>query len=129
MFLQPGFLSDVVVVDEATGIGEVYRDIRKEYVHESPIGQNDHYYVLTLEYGHFGGDPFNTERDPDPDKANEASYLHPIIRRYNRGKLVTEFHIQDDLENEWILDDYVIPARNFFREQIPLTPEASSVIS
>jgi thioredoxin reductase len=129
MFLQPGFLSDVVVVDEATGIGEVYRDIRKEYVHESPIGQYNHYYVLTLEYGHFGGDPFNTERDPDPEKANEASYLHPIIRRYNHGKLVTEFHIQDDLENEWVLDDYVIPTRNFFREQIPLTPEANSVIS
>jgi hypothetical protein len=125
MFLQPGFLCDVVVIDEEAGVAKCYRDMRKQYVPLSPIGMNEHYYTLSLEYGHFHGDPFAIERDPDPDKADEASYLHPIIRRFNKGKLISEFHIQDDLENEWYLDEYVLPTRAYIYDQFSHAEETS----
>lgn len=80
-----------------------------------PAGLQLGYYIIALAYGHFRGDPFSIERDPAPEKATEAAYLHSIIRRSDRGRLVSEHHIQDDLENEWYLPEYVEPARAYFR--------------
>ncbi len=47
--------------------------------------------------------------DSDPQKGHQAAYLHPIIRRFHTGKLVNEHHIQDDLDSEWSLPEYVEP--------------------
>ena len=114
LFLQPGFLQDVVVIRHGTA--EYYTDVRADYIPFGPLSQNEHYYTVSLEYGNFDN-PFNTERDPDPDKGSEAAYLHPVIRRFNCGELVALHHINDDLENEWYLDEYVEPARAFFQAQ------------
>ena len=122
IFLQPGFLQDVVVIEEAGA--KYYKDIRRDYIPFGQLGQNEHYYTISLEYGHFS-DPFSTERDPDPDKGSDSAYLHPIIRRYNYDKPVAIHHIQDDLENEWYLDEYVLPAREFFTVQLAQTLEFS----
>ncbi len=118
IFLQPGFLCDVIVVNQENNLVKHYKDIRKDYVKHSFVAQEPHYYTVSLEYGHFSGDPFSVERDPDPDKGDEASYLHPIIRRFNQGNLVNEHHIQDDLESEWNLPEYVEPARMYFSKQL-----------
>lgn len=127
IFLQPGFLADVVVVDETQGVARHYRDVRYDYVHQSDFGQHEHYYTISLEYGRFQGDPFSIERDPDPEMADEAAYLHPVIRRYCRDEQVAEHHIHDDLESEWYKDIYVQPAREFFETQIAgkLSPAAT----
>ena len=53
-----------------------------------------------------------------PMKGGEASYLHPVIRRYDRAELKAEYHIQDDLENEWWLEEYARPARAWFDAQL-----------
>lgn len=118
LFLQPGFLADVVVIDDQTAQARYYRQVRRDHVEHCGIGRSAHYYVVTLEYGPHKGDPFAIERDPAPEAAREAFYLHPIIRRYERGALVAEHHINDDLENEWVLPEYVEPARAFFRAQL-----------
>ncbi len=120
MFLQPGFLGDVLLVSDAQGTVDYYPDIRMDYIPESDFSNNNHYYTVSLEYGHFGGDPFNVDRDPDPDKGNEAPYLHPIIRRYKQGMLVTEYHINDDLENAWYKEIYTLPALAFFETQFAM---------
>jgi hypothetical protein len=118
IFLQPGFLCDVIVIDDENKLAKHYKDIRKDHVPHSFITQYPHYYTVSLEYGHFEGDPFNVERDPDPEKGDQAAYLHPIIRRFNQGNLVNEHHIQDDLESEWSLPEYVEPAKKYFQAQI-----------
>jgi thioredoxin reductase len=118
MFLQPGFLQDLVVIDEQGGAAQYYEDLRGDYIHTGPLGQNGHYYTVSLEYGHFRGDPFSIERDPDPQKGNEAPYLHPVIRRWDSNRLVSEHHIQDDLENEWGAPQYVEPARCYFQTEL-----------
>lgn len=118
MFLQPGFLCDVMVVDEEMGKANYYGDLRLAYVSDSDFANLPHYYTISLEYGHFEGDPFSLERDPAPDMGHEAAYLHPVIRRYNRGELVGEHHINDDLESQWWKDEYVQPALAWFEEQL-----------
>jgi thioredoxin reductase len=119
IFLQPGFLADVIVVNEQEKTASCYQDLRKDYVNKSFLKELDQYYTITLEYGkHEGGDPFSIERDPDPMKGSDSFYLHPIIRRFSHGMLVNEHHIQDDLESEWYLDEYVEPAREYFKAQL-----------
>lgn len=120
MFLQPGFLCDVFVVSEEDGVVNYYNDLRMDYVPQSNFSKNDHYYTVSLEYGHFDDDPFSIERDPDPEKGAEAPYLHPIIRRFERGKQVSEHHIQDDLENAWYKEIYTRPALAYFEEQLSM---------
>lgn len=128
IFLQPGFLQDVVVADEEAGMAHYYEDLRADYIHQSPFGANSHYYTVSLEYGHFMGDPFNIERDPSPERAHEAAYLHPVIRRFNQGRLVSEHHIQDDLESEWYLDEYVKPALAYFKSQLSATRDTQPIL-
>jgi len=118
LFLQPGFLADVLVMGASGEPARYYEDVRRDYVRESPLGRHDHYYVITLEYGHFRGSTLAVERDPDPAKGSEAPYLHPVIRRYRGETLVAEHHVQDDLENQWHLDVYVEPAMAFMEAQL-----------
>ena len=114
IFLQPGFLCDVVVVPEAAGEeAEYFEDVPLQYLHHGGFDQHLHYYTLTLEYGPKAADPFAVDRDPDPQKAHEAVYLHPVIRRYEQGSLVGVHHIHDDLENEWGKEELRAPARAF----------------
>jgi hypothetical protein len=118
MFLQPGFLCDVMVVNDAEGTADYFQDIRKEYVFHSEFKDHEHFYTISLEYGHFMGDPFNIERDPTEEGAETAPYLHPIVRRYRCGELVAEYHINDDLESQWFKDEYTHPTLAWFREQL-----------
>jgi hypothetical protein len=54
--------------------------------------------------------------------ADHASYLHPIIRRYDHSELISEHHIQDDLESEWRQAIYIDPAMNYFRSELAPMP-------
>lgn len=118
MFLQPGFLCDVMVVNEDAGTADYFNGVRMHYVMDSHFSRNDHYYTISLEYGHFMGDPFSIERDPDPAAAVDAAYLHPVIRHYSHDKLISEHHVHDDLESQWRKEIYVAPALAYFEEQL-----------
>jgi thioredoxin reductase len=129
LFLQPGFFCDLLVVEDGSERVLYYRDLPKDYIRASEFGQSDHYYTVSLEYGHFEGDPLSMERDPNPDQAHLAAYLHPIIRKYEGPQLVAEHHVHDDLENEWHHEHFVALIRAFFRQQLgrraPLVAEES----
>ncbi len=124
IFLQPGFLCDVMAIEnEETAV--YYKDVRQDYVRRGQFIDHSHYYTLSLEYGHFEGDPFSVERDPSPEAANEAAYLHPVIRRYEHGKLVGEHHINDDLESEWQKPVYFEPALAWFEESLKISAKSA----
>ncbi|MBW3600623.1 MAG: NAD(P)-binding domain-containing protein, partial [Planctomycetes bacterium] len=58
---QPGFLCDVLVVDERQEAAHYHESLAVDYVRESEFGRLPHYYVVTMEYGHFNGATFNYE--------------------------------------------------------------------
>jgi hypothetical protein len=118
LFLQPGFLCDVLVMPTADGLARYYEGVRRDYAQDSHFGQHDHYYLITLEYGQLHGNPLAIERDPDPARGDQAPYLHPVIRRYRGQQLVAAHHIQDDLESKWSLEVYVAPALAFVEAQL-----------
>jgi len=89
------------------------------YVHSSEIGNSPHYYTITLEFGKVEGDPFAVVRNPEPGKAEESVFLHPVVRRWCGRQLISEQHLLEDLFGEWKKEEaHVAPLRFFFMEQL-----------
>ncbi|MFC0105501.1 hypothetical protein [Kibdelosporangium aridum] len=83
------------------------------------------YFTITLEYGpdHDKVDPFDiTVRrigQNDPTEAHDAAYLHPVVRRFQRGELLAEHHVAENLENDWASEDaHRKPLEAFLAERL-----------
>jgi hypothetical protein len=101
LFLQQGFLGDLVIISQADQKALYYESLPVDYIHDSDLGKNEHYYLITMEFGKITGDPFSIDRTKDQDKAYLDVYLHPIIRRFNGSCFASEYHIAEHLENDW----------------------------
>ncbi|MDY6938978.1 MAG: NAD(P)-binding domain-containing protein [Cyanobacteriota bacterium] len=117
MFLQPGYFGDVMVRNDRKF--QYYDDMAMDYVLEGEIGKSQSFYTITLEYGNSSGYELMTvDRDIEWKNAHQTGYLHPIIRYYEKGVLQREHHVFEDLENEWYLDRYIEPVREFYQQEL-----------
>lgn len=118
LWQQFGFLADVIQVDP-NGAARYVEELPVDHVHDTEWGQHPHYYLVTLEYGLAGSDPFAIERNPDPEHADDSVFLHPVLRQYRGDDLVRELHLIEELYAEW--DDperHHEPVRRFFAESL-----------
>ncbi|WP_435135878.1 NAD(P)-binding domain-containing protein [Actinacidiphila sp. bgisy144] len=107
-----GFLGDAVLVGpDAVGY---YDEVPVDHLHravgEGEFGPVDHYLTVTLEYGadHDKVNPFDVtvNRLSQQDTGGlDSRYLHPVVRLWQDGKLLTEHHLTENLENEWDSED------------------------
>lgn len=110
LFQQPGFLCDVIVCSSAPGGAEYlcYRDLPMDYLKDHDISGGDPYITLTMEYGKEDHpDPFNIQRHPEDGRV--SAFIHPVIRHFRDGDMVSEYHIAEDLENNWYQELYMEP--------------------
>lgn len=128
-----GFLCDLIII-ETDGSARYYEELPLDYVHESDFGTSDSYFTITLEYGpgHDEVDPFDVSvgriSQSDARRSQEGRYLHPVVRRYRRGSLVTEHHVTENLENDWTAPVHREPLRVFFTHEIArgkMTPQVA----
>lgn len=119
LWTQFEFLVDVLVVDALTGQVRHYHDLPEEYA-VSRFGAEPHYYTFGLRWGRDDySDVFAIERHPQPDRASESAFIHPVIRRYRGGELVEELHLLEDLLAEWRRPDrHVQPLHDFFTQDL-----------
>ncbi len=119
LWQQTGFLGDVLVIDENRDTATYYEGLPVDYIHEGPLGENEHYYVVTLEWGqkYFDEckDIFAMSRvnKNDVTNADKSAFIHPVIRKYNRGQEVGEHHIIEDFESEWLEEVHVAPLLSY----------------
>jgi thioredoxin reductase len=131
LWQQFGFLCDLIVMPEGGGApARYYEELPVDYVHDTELGENRHYYIVTLEFGKVTGDPFNIVRHPTPSEAEKSVFLHPVVRRFDGARLVAEHHLLEDLYGEWIKPDmHINPLREFIagtmRRDEPLRPSAT----
>ncbi|MDJ0835575.1 MAG: NAD(P)-binding domain-containing protein [Acidobacteriota bacterium] len=125
MFLQPGYFCDMLVEDDNGGVALIC-DVPRDYIPDGEPGKAASYFTISLEYGDFSHvrDPFGIDRDPDPKKAHLIEYLHPIIRRFRNGQQVGEYHLVEDVENDYDYPHYEEALSQYFTDQI-LTPVSS----
>ncbi|MEV8634839.1 NAD(P)-binding domain-containing protein [Streptosporangium sp. NPDC051023] len=119
LWTQFEYLCDVLVLDEETGQVRHYTDLPEDYA-VSRFQDSPHYYTVTLRWGRDDhGDVFAIERHPQPDRAQESAFIHPVIRRYRGPELVAERHLLEDLLAEWRRPDrHVVPLLAFFEENL-----------
>jgi thioredoxin reductase len=129
LWQQYGFLHDVIVVRDDWDHAVYYEEMPLAYVHDSELGENSHYYTISLEFGKVKGDPFAIVRNPEPGKADESVFLHPVIRRWCGRQLVSEKHLLEDLFGEWKKPEaHVAPLRYFFMQQLLETADLEDQI-
>jgi thioredoxin reductase len=97
LWAQFGFLCDAMVVDRATGAARFYLELPIDYVHESDLGKEDHYYTISFEWGSWDGDVFAIERHPAGETADKSVFLHPVLRRFSNGRELAVHHVLEDL--------------------------------
>jgi thioredoxin reductase len=107
LWQQTGFLCDVLVRSADGQSFQYYEDVTTEYAHEGPFAKNAEYHVFTLEFGleiiYASPDPLAVERIHKDDVAGAplSTGIHPIVRRYSYGQLVSEHHVLEDIIPEW----------------------------
>jgi thioredoxin reductase len=109
LFQQFGFLCDAITPD-----GRYYEEMPLDYV---PF---DECLTISLEYGagHDAIDPFDVEagRGWEADASHDDRYLHPVIRRRSKGRVVATFRLPEDICNDWTDETtYREPLRAFVK--------------
>jgi thioredoxin reductase len=119
LWTQFEFLCDVLVLDPSGDQARHYHDLPEDYA-VSRFGAQTHYYTFGLRWGRDDyGDVFAIERHPQPDRAAESAFIHPVIRRYRGGELVEELHLLEDLLAEWRRPErHVQPLLDFFGQDL-----------
>jgi thioredoxin reductase len=123
LWTQFEYLCDTLVADQRTGQVRHYRDLPEDYA-VARFRAEQHYYTVTLRWGRAQyGDVFSIERHPQPGRAAESAFIHPVIRRYRCGELLTECHLLEDLLADWTrADRHHAPLAAFFRRQLAGLP-------
>jgi len=128
LWQQFGFLGDLITVGPGER-GEYWEELPVAYVHDGHAGRHDDFFVVTLEFGKCEIDPFAVVRHPQPDRAAESFFLHPVIRHYRDGEQVGEQHLLEDLHGEWKNERlHVGPLRCFFARELA-APEPAAAYS
>ena len=123
LWQQFGFLADVLDI-QADGRARYYEEVPVDYAHDVAFGDRDCCFLITLEYGphHDQVDPFDITvgriAQDDAVRSEEGQYLHPVVRRYERGVLVATHHVTENLENEWDRAMHCQPLAAFLGHQI-----------
>jgi thioredoxin reductase len=118
LWTQFEYLCDVLVVDD-DGQVRHYVDLPEDYA-VTRFRDARQYYTVTLRWGRDDyGDVFAIDRHPQPGRAGESAFIHPVIRRYSGGELVSEQHLLEDLLAEWRRPDrHVEPLRAFLEQDL-----------
>ncbi|SCL72517.1 NAD(P)-binding domain-containing protein [Micromonospora peucetia] len=118
LWTQFEFLCDALVVDP-DGHLHHYTDLPEDHV-RARFRDHPHYYTVSLRWGRDDyGDVFAIERHPQPDRAAESAFIHPVIRRYHGDTLVNELHLLEDLLAEWRRPDrHIEPLREYFAREL-----------
>ncbi|MFI9552316.1 NAD(P)-binding domain-containing protein [Nonomuraea endophytica] len=96
LWTQFEYLCDAYVIED--GRIEHYEDLPEDYA----AGRFHDLLTLTLRWGpRDQPDVFAIQRHPEPDRAEESAFLHPVVRRWRGGALVAEKHLLEDLQARW----------------------------
>jgi thioredoxin reductase len=124
LWQQFGVIADMLTVTPGEP-ARYYTEVPFEHAHDAAFGDARQVFLITLEYGpdHDKVDPFDITvarvAQDDAERAFDSSYLHPVIRQYERGELVAVHHMAENLENEWNKPDaHVRPLTAFFDEAL-----------
>ncbi|WBB80806.1 NAD(P)-binding domain-containing protein [Micromonospora sp. WMMD882] len=100
LWTQFEYLSDAIVIDPDKPARH-YQDLPENHIRQR-FQHHPYYYTISLRWGRDPHpDVFHIRRHPQPDRAAESAFIHPVIRRYHGPNLTDELHLLEDLLAEW----------------------------
>ena len=122
---QFGFLADLIQV---TPDGQLRHQaaLPVDHIHDTLMADAQDYFLITLEYGsHKAKDPFQIQRPDSRDagRAEESSFLHPVVRHCRQGRVLAEQHLMEHLETDWTQAHHVQPLLSFFAQALRCTAQ------
>lgn len=135
LWQQYGFLCDLVTINPKTKETQYYETLSVGYVHESGDWEDEHQFLLTLEFGKPDLSDQNIfslkrQRQDEIHRAHEAVLLHPIIRHYYRGEMVGVHHVIETLEARWNDEElHLKPLMEFLEKEIAAFRQPKSISS
>lgn len=129
LFQQFGYLCDFVSVPVGEDTARYHEEMPFDLLSENGYGAAGNVITVSLEYGagHSAIDPFDVEagREWEADPSNEDRYLHPVVRHFRDGELVSVRHLPEQIYNEFTdEDEYRRPLREFVATAVSGVPVA-----
>jgi thioredoxin reductase len=123
LWQQTGFLCDIIAISEDAKIARYYRELPKEYIQDSELGECKNYYTISLEFGYQADkmpEPFSINRVHKNDAKNSSHsvFIHPIIRHFCGKTMIAEHHVIEDFASEWLEDVHIKPLLEFLSNQL-----------
>ncbi|MFT6044436.1 MAG: thioredoxin reductase [Arenicella sp.] len=103
---QPRVLAEVLCIEENNVLH--YEALPVEYAVDEYF-ENKKILLVTFEYGDVtDGGALNQNRiaRDNFDNSQFSHFLHPVLRYYNQGTLQEEFHVIEDLEAVWTIEEH-----------------------
>ena len=114
LFQQPGFLADVIRIDE--GQARYFESLPVDLVREELAGMLRPVVIFTFEYGINSADPFDIVRFPDD--GSKTHLIHPVVRIVHRNAVTAEHHVAEALDFNWSKPQYLKPLRHFLKTEL-----------
>ncbi|WP_283134763.1 NAD(P)-binding domain-containing protein [Rhizohabitans arisaemae] len=111
LWTQFEYLCDAIVLSDDGERAWRYEDLPEDYA----VRRFRDLYTVTLRWGRANHpDIFAIQRHPQPENAAKSAFIHPVIRRYEHGRLVDELHLLEDLLADWRQPErHITPLREF----------------
>ncbi len=134
LWQQFGFLCDVIEIDAITNEAKFYETLPTAYVHATEYFTENRYFILTLEFGKTpeGQSSFaiNRVKSDDVENGDKSIFLHPVVRYYDAGKFISEFHMIESLEADYESEElHIGPLRKFVAENLGVHVKAMNVVN
>lgn len=124
---QFGFLGDLMQVNGDGSLSHTSA-MPVDHIHDTLAARGRDYYIVTLEYGsHKAMEPFQIQRPDSRDagRAEQSSFLHPVVRHCRDGVVLAEQHLMEHLETDWTQPHHVSPLLAFFERTLPVAVAAT----
>jgi thioredoxin reductase len=128
LWQQFGFFGDVVVVNRDNGTAKYIDGLPVDFINTVLCKNEACYFIITLEYGHSTTESNfspNVKRinKNDYERADESLFLHPVIRKYSNGKVVSEQHLIEDFRSIFDRQEHIIPLKRYLNKELAMVEE------
>lgn len=125
LWQQFGFLADLLVIEDGNQNASYYEVLPVDYIHNSHFKEENNYFIITLDYGPGHHDPFAHDvmriNKFDKDKAHDSQFLHPVIRKYSKGTMVSELHLIEDFRSEFNRKEHISALSDYLEKELSST--------
>ncbi|MCA9682385.1 MAG: NAD(P)-binding domain-containing protein, partial [Myxococcales bacterium] len=121
LWQQTGYFCDAIVAEDGGWRG--VRRLPIDFVRDT-VARDGECFMVSLEFGQrYFDEARNVFAIPRPHKADasraaESPGLHPVVRHYRHGALVSEHHLLEDFENVWREDVHRRPLQTYLQASL-----------